>query len=154
MYSRTEHGERIVSTFGFDCDSCRSAILRDINSPDLGAVFIARRDDGLYAVGATTTPPAEHLRELNRVTKRAHILVHTIAVLDVRALEQHLRRQLEAFHTGQRELYALPDEVLAALCAKRHFCNVPSPYLGKSASVPGFSDYIGAVEKAVRVAAT
>jgi hypothetical protein len=151
MYSRKEHAERLATTFGFDCDACRGAIQRDLNSQDTGAVYVARRDDGLYTIGATTSPPDEHVREMSRVTKHLHTLVHTIAVLDIRALEGHLRRQLNAFLTERRDLYALPPEVVQALSSKRHLCEVPSPYL-KKGHVPGFSEYIGAVEKAVRLA--
>ena len=152
MYSRREHAERLMSTFGFDCASCRAGILRDINSPDIGAVYVARRDDGLYKIGATTSSPVEHLRDLSGVTKRVHTLVHTIAVLDCRALEGHLHRRLDPFLANRRQWYALPPGVLDAVCATRHICEVPSPYLNKPTTIPGFHDYIGAVEEAIRAA--
>jgi hypothetical protein len=149
MYSRKEHAERLVSTFGFDCESCRAGILRDINAPDIGAVFVGRRDDGLYRIGATTSPPAAHLAEISRVTKREHTLVHTIAVLDSRALEGQLQRRLDPFLDERRVWYALPPAVLAAVCATRHICEVPSPYLKGPTTIPGFYNYIRDLEHAI-----
>jgi hypothetical protein len=152
MYSRKDHAERLVSTFGFDCKSCRAAILRDLNSPDIGAVYVGQRDDGLYKIGATSSPPLEHLSDISRVSKRQHTLVHTIAALDAHALEGHLHRRLDAFLADRREWYALPPGVLGAICATRHICEVPSPYLNKPTTIPGFNEYIGAVDEAIRAA--
>lgn len=152
MYSRKEHGARLVATFGFDCEACSSAIMRDVNSPEIGAVCVGLRDDGLYVITATVSSPIELMRERTRVTKHEHTLVHTIAVLDTPALELHLRRRLEGFSTGKRDLYALPPAVLAAVCSTSHLCVVPSPFAGSLASAAGFREYIGAVEKAVGAA--
>lgn len=152
MYSRREHAERLVSTFGFDCESCRAEILRDINAPDIGVVYVARRDDGLYRIGATTSSPVEHVRELSRVSKRVHTLVHTIAVLDSHALEGHLHRHLDAFLDDRRLWYALPPGVVGAICATKHLCEVPSPYLKGPTTIPGFYNYIRAVEQAISAA--
>jgi hypothetical protein len=152
MYSRKEHAERIVSTFGFDCESCRAAILRNINAPEIGAVYVAQRDDGLYRIGATNAPPAEHVRELSRVTKREHTLVHTVAVLDSHALEGQLQRRLEPFMDARRVYYALPPGVFDAICATSHLCEVPSPYLKGPTSIPGFFAYAKALDQAIAAA--
>ena len=154
MYSRKEHAERLATTFGFDCESCRAGILRDINAPEIGAVFVGRRDDGLYRIGATTSSPAAHLADLSRVTKREHTLVHTIAVLDTHALEGHLQRRLDPFLDDRRVWYALPPGVLAAVCATEHLCEVPSPYLKGPTTIPGFYSYIRNLEQAITAALT
>ena len=150
MYSRKEHAERIISTFGFDCASCRAAIFRDINAPDIGAVFVARRDDGLYKVGATTTSPIAHIRELSCVTKREHTLVHTISVLDSRALEGQVQRHLDAYLDDRHQWYALPPEVVDVLCSTGHLCDVPSPYLNRLTTFPEFDRFIKALDRATR----
>jgi hypothetical protein len=120
-----------------------------MNAPDIGAVFIGRRDDGLYKIGATTTSPVAHVRELSRVTKREHTLVHTISVLDSRALEGHLQRHLDPY-LADRQSYALPPGVVDALCSTGHICEVPSPYLNEPAAIPGFGRFIKALDHATR----
>lgn len=149
MYSRKEHAERIVSTFGFDCVSCRAAIVRETNAPDIGAVYIGRRDDGLYKIRATTKSPADDLRELSSVTKREHTLVHTIAVLDSRALEKHLHRRLDAFLDERRQWHELSPALLDAICAVSHLCEVPATHYAGSPTGSGFHAYIKGIERAI-----
>ena len=149
MYSRKEHAERIVTTFGFDCVSCRTAILRDTNAPDIGAVYVGQRDNGLYKIGATTSSPILHLRELSQATRREHTLVHTIAVLDSRALESHLHRRLDAFLDDRRQWYALSPAVLEAICAEKHFCDVPPSYLMAPSTNSALYKYLRGIENAI-----
>jgi hypothetical protein len=149
MYSRKEHAERLAATFGFECAACRAEIARSINVPGIGAIVVARRVDGLFRIGATTVSPVEYVRELSRVSKREHVLVHSISVLDTRALEGHLQRQLDPFLDERRMWYALPPAVVDAICAKSHFCEVPSPYL-TGAATAGFDSYLRSLEREVR----
>jgi hypothetical protein len=154
MYSRKEHAERLVSTFGFDCAACRAAILRETNAPDIGVVYVGQRDHGLYKIGATTSSPIAHLRELSQATRREHTLVHTIAVLDSRALENHLHRRLDAFLDDRRQWYALSPAVLDAVCAENHFCDVPPSYLLGPTTNSAFYRYLSGIDSAIGAGAS
>ena len=117
----------------------------------IGAVFLARRNDGRFKIGATTSSPVLHLRALTHTTKREHTLVHTIAVLDSRALAGHLHRRLDACLDDRRQYYVLSPALVEAICAVDHLCEVPAPYLLGSMTNSAFSKYIIGVENAVGV---
>ncbi len=148
MYSRKEHAERLVLKFGFECSACRAEVARSIDSPTTGVVCVARRDDGLYAIEATTSSPADFIREISSTTKRQHTLVHSMAVLDAKALEGQLHRHLEGFLDSRRRWYEPPPAIVDKVCAARHFCEVPSPYRSGAAASSAFDTYIKAVERA------